>query len=292
METADFRSRQYEVEASFAWQIKAAPKGSPERAALYSEAYRRVKEIEDSYAPGLSETGDTRMLVHMVRRFAAQGESVLDVGCAGGSLVEALLKDGYVAFGIDVSGGYIKRAKERLRDLPCGDSLRINCEATVQVADVIDYDSRRVFSCIVMDNVIEHLVSDTVHDVLRKCHSMLSDGGSLIVLTPHRFSGPHDISCHFLPLGSSAEGLHLREYSFSDLHTSLKRAGFRKVLGFPLFPGFYPFFDKPSQWGSAKNRLCESLFCIWPLSALMRVDRRLSIRLVSVLFPCIAIGVK
>jgi len=130
-------------------------------------------------------------------------------------------------------------------------------------------------------------------DVVKKAYDMLNRDGYLVILTPHKFSGPHDISAHFLPLGSKALGLHLKEYSFSEVAGLLRAAGFLKILSLSVWPGFYPRLrPNPSVWSAKKAQFFESVFGKGPLTKLMKLHRTLTVRIVSILFPGICIGQK
>ena len=45
-------------------------------------------------------------------------------------------------------------------------------------------------------------------------------------MTPHRFTGPHDISKYF---DKVATGFHLKEYTYKELYYLFKSVGFRKI---------------------------------------------------------------
>lgn len=144
-----------------------------------------------------------------------------------------------------------------------------------------------------MDNVLEHVYPDCVSNVLNKCYNMLNKVGYIMIITPHKFSGPHDISYHFVPLGSKSQGFHFREYSFSEVYEMLKSAGFQQVLGFPLYPGYYPRLGRrPSLWAAEKARFFEKVAQMPLFAKALKVNRRLTVRVVATLFPCMCLGVK
>jgi 2-polyprenyl-3-methyl-5-hydroxy-6-metoxy-1,4-benzoquinol methylase len=292
----EWRQRHYEIERRYARQILETPKGSDERRHVFQRAYSDViGNIIEVYDPGCGETKYTDTVVGIVKSLlslsgkdaAKHATKIFDLGCGSGHLLVALAKDGYNVYGIDVSEASIVEAKKDLSPFAKSDQ--------VQNGDVLDYNPPAKFDIIVMDNVIEHLVPDETADILTKCYEMLDEEGYLVVLTPHSFSGPHDISKYFLPFGSKAEGFHLREFSFTDMDESLRHAGFEEVWGFPFHPrllGKYNVTPRPSEWAARKSMMLEKVAQRGPLPKLLRLGR-VSARMVTALaFPAVAVGVK
>ena len=285
MTLQEWQKYHYRIEKDYAKKILLSPPHSEIRSKLLREGYDKIKEITDQYSQGLSETGHTEIVMSIIQKIVKKGGAVFDIGCARGSLIKALAQKGYAVKGIDISLDYIKKAKEELRSL--------GIEHCVEYGDIDDYKYDGLFDCIVMDNVIEHIIPDTVISILKKCWGMLLNNSSIIILTPHKYSGPHDISYHFLPLGSKAEGFHFKEYSFSELAGLLKKAGFMEILGYPLFLGYYKKIDlHPSTWAARKAEFLEKVMERTVLRNILKIDRRLTVRMVSILFPGICIGVK
>lgn len=77
------------------------------------------------------------------------------------------------------------------------------------------------------NQVLEHLHPDDVRDHLRSIHAALVPGGRLMCITPNRLSGPWDISRNF---DDESTGLHLREYTISEVADLLRATGFRVTL--------------------------------------------------------------
>lgn len=76
---------------------------------------------------------------------------------------------------------------------------------------------------------LEHLHPDDVGPHLQLVHRLLKPGGKYVIDTPHRFSGPHDISRFF---GDDLVCFHFQEWTFRSLEKTLKAAGFRRVRVF------------------------------------------------------------
>ncbi len=73
--------------------------------------------------------------------------------------------------------------------------------------------------------LIEHLHPDDVDGHFETVKRVLRPGGRYIFATPHRYSGPHDVSRHFT---ATAQGFHLQEWTCREMIARLKRHGFRR----------------------------------------------------------------
>lgn len=96
------------------------------------------------------------------------------------------------------------------------------------------FESAGSYDVVVSDQVIEHLHPEDIAAHLGGVQQILKPGGRYIFGTPHRFSGPHDVSRVFeydRPLG-----MHLKEYTYRELVTALHRAGFKPAY-YSLIPG-------------------------------------------------------
>ena len=69
---------------------------------------------------------------------------------------------------------------------------------------------------------LEHLHPEDVDLHFESAYRLLRPGGAYIFDTPHRYSGPHDISRHFSDV---PEGLHLKEWTYREMLTLLKKSG-------------------------------------------------------------------
>ncbi len=70
---------------------------------------------------------------------------------------------------------------------------------------------------------LEHLHPEDIEVHFDNVVRILKKGGMYIFDTPHRFSGPHDISGNF---GSSLDCLHFQEWTYREMFGLLRRHGF------------------------------------------------------------------
>ena len=79
------------------------------------------------------------------------------------------------------------------------------------------------------DQFIEHLHSEDVQYHLQLANTLLKQGGTYIFKTPHAFFGPWDVSLFF---SDTAEGFHLKEWTFTELERVVKASGFSSCVGY------------------------------------------------------------
>jgi hypothetical protein len=58
----------------------------------------------------------------------------------------------------------------------------------------------------------------------KSVYAILKDDGRYIFSTPHKASGPHDVSRVFR--SNELMGMHLKEYTYAELKSLLRQAGF------------------------------------------------------------------
>ena len=76
------------------------------------------------------------------------------------------------------------------------------------------------------DQFVEHLHPEDAINHFKEVYRILCNKGYYVCLTPHRFSGPHDISVYF---DDVATGLHLKEYSNAEIENLMRQVGFTNI---------------------------------------------------------------
>lgn len=113
---------------------------------------------------------------------------------------------------------------------------------------------------------LEHLHPDDVDLHMSMAYRVLKKGGIYVFDTPHRFSGPHDVSFHF---ETTAKGFHLKEWTFHEMIELLERHGFRDLAVFRK--------GKPHVTGMMRSLTLLGERLLNPLPAVLRrqIARRL-----------------
>jgi SAM-dependent methyltransferase len=113
--------------------------------------------------------------------------------------------------------------------------------------------------------LLEHLHPDDMLLHFQLVHRLLKPGGSYVFSTPHRHSGPHDISRYFSDV---PQGFHLKEWTYWELASVAKEAGFRHWKTYRLGQ------LRDSWTVNGLTLLGESFMALWP----KRLRRRLAAR--------------
>jgi|SRR5215213_5651755 len=207
----------YEIEKRIAERLRNST--VDERKNLYTEAYDELfREIPHhpmlvNYSPAEKQ----KQLAKDVRRlqpFVGKESVYLEIGpgdCAVAFEIAGQVKKVYA---IDVSSEITKRvAPPENFELILSDGSSIPLAAeSIDVA----------FS----NQLMEHLHPDDSFRQLENVYRVLKPGGTYFCITPNRLSGPHDISRAF---DAVAAGLHLKEYTVTELDALFKKAGFSKT---------------------------------------------------------------
>ncbi|MBW2480385.1 MAG: class I SAM-dependent methyltransferase [Deltaproteobacteria bacterium] len=151
-------------------------------------------------------------------------KTVLDFGCGYGLSTELLGKFAKFVYGLDCSQVCIDNAIERI-----GHIDNISFQLTNGMR--LPYEEATI-DAIYSNDVIEHLHVDDVLFHLKEAHRVLKPDGVYLIFTPDRNKGPHDITGYFWPMGCGIPplGAHINEFSFEDLSSLLKQAGFSDCI--------------------------------------------------------------
>lgn len=142
--------------------------------------------------------------------------TIHEIGSGRGDLITYLAQQGFVCKATEVSR---ERGEKHL------DGGVPNLSWSVSDGVHLErFESAASYDVVISNGVVEHLHPDDIQAHLRGVHHILNPGGRYIFDTPHRFSGPYDVSRVFKcdrPLG-----MHLKEYTYREFIEALREAGF------------------------------------------------------------------
>jgi 2-polyprenyl-3-methyl-5-hydroxy-6-metoxy-1,4-benzoquinol methylase len=193
----------FRVERDFHRQIVAA-NSREERRRLIQEMYAlvhpRLRPVERTdLSPWY------RALAMLLRR-EVRGKTVLDLGCGDGSLLRAIASEcrPRALCGIDIFS--FARVESQPYQFITG--------------DVVSFEIDHQFDVVISSEVLEHIPQQDLDSHFESVIRALRPRGSLIVLTPNRMWGPHDVTrlmdCSYsgrVP----AQGSHLNELTYHEV---------------------------------------------------------------------------
>ncbi|MBA2340817.1 MAG: methyltransferase domain-containing protein [Pyrinomonadaceae bacterium] len=146
------------------------------------------------------------------------GARILDVGCGPGWLSEYFARLGYDVTGIDVSPELIRRARERVRNVPytVDHETHLRCRFITHDAELSPLDEK--FDAIICYDAMHHFEDE--HAVARNFSQMLNVGGVLFILEGNK-----------PPAGSETEALLIDAmHKYHALESPFDPAYLRRLL--------------------------------------------------------------
>jgi SAM-dependent methyltransferase len=210
--------KHYQIEKSLASKLKNSNK--EERKHLYTELYNELyTKIPDHPQLILKDemiARSTYVQMSILKPFINNKVTFLEIGPGDCRLSFEIAKYVDKVIAIDVSDEITKSnssVQPSNFELVISDGSCINVQpGSINVA----YSNQ----------LMEHLHPEDAFVQLNNIYKSLAPGGVYICITPHRFSGPHDISKYFDEI---ATGFHLKEYTYSELYSIFKKIGFSRI---------------------------------------------------------------
>lgn len=146
-------------------------------------------------------------------------KSVYEIGSGKGDLISYLAQNGFDCKGTEVTRERgQKHVKDGLNNPSWGISDGVHLDK---------FEPLEKYDVVVSNQVIEHLHPEDLDTHLKSVHKILKQGGRYLFTTPHRHTGPHDVSRVFKL--DEPQGMHLKEYTYQELVEATKRNGFSPV---------------------------------------------------------------
>jgi SAM-dependent methyltransferase len=216
----------YDIERELADRLRSATK--EERRTLYNVVYdERLQRIP--HHPMLTRPRDPTARNSAVMRqmrllspFIRADTVFLEVGPGDCTLAMEVAKRTKKVYAVDVSDEGLVRDVVRPENIELSLSDGISVPVLPNSIDVA-YSNQ----------VMEHLHPEDAQEQLCNIYNTLVPGGLYICRTPNRLSGPWDISRYF---DTVATGLHLKEYTITELAETLRLVGFSRVNAYIITP--------------------------------------------------------
>lgn len=251
------RRQYYELEKQLARRIMDSRPEDRRRVAreVYADLYRQASWESQLEVGDADHEAGLQWNLDVLCPWIPGGARILDVGCGTGDLLRALAPRSKQCTGIDMTLAVIPQSAGAGDGEPRIEFLEM---------DLLQLDFPDAsFDWVISVHVLEHLHPDDAGVHLREVQRVLRPGGSYLIETPNRITGPHDFSRGFDPVST---GLHLKEWSYGDLIAALKAHGFGRVecqmLPRRLFHGNERLFNlgrRLACWKVPLERACNLL---------------------------------
>jgi 2-polyprenyl-3-methyl-5-hydroxy-6-metoxy-1,4-benzoquinol methylase len=142
---------------------------------------------------------------------------IYEIGSGRGELLQALAAAGHRCKGTEITS-------ERGERYDSESQIRWG---TTDGVHLDRFEPPASYDVLLSNQVLEHLHPDDLDEHFRSAKALLRPGGTYVLSTPNRLTGPHDVSDIFGCL--NPRGMHLKEYSWTELSRAMRDAGFVRV---------------------------------------------------------------
>jgi SAM-dependent methyltransferase len=216
VQTAAELREHYEIERELADRLRNAVTRE-ERRRLYGEVYRELHErlahhplvlqTQDALAQSVAAAPQVRLL----RTFVSSKSDFCEIGAGDSAVARALAPYVRSSLALDVTDAFLT-------------GPNTDGNFAFRVFDGFDPGlAPGSVDVAYSRDVAEHLHPDDLIEQTAAIARMLRPGGIYLCVSPNRLSGPHDVSRRF---DDFPTGLHLREYTASELAVAMRRSGF------------------------------------------------------------------
>jgi SAM-dependent methyltransferase len=227
LQTPEQRQDWYDTERELAGRLRSAPSREARRR-LYGEVYRELAE-RVPYLPlftqaqdGLARAATVAPQLRLLRTLVNEQTHFCEIGAGDGAVARSVAPLVASALALDVTDVLAPA-------VPVAGSFEF------RVFDGFDLGlPDGSIDVIYSHDVVEHLHVDDMREQSAAVQRALRPGGVYVCVTPNRLAGPHDVS---RGVAEVPEGLHLHEYTVTELAATLRGAGFRKVRVLLTFHG-------------------------------------------------------
>ena len=209
---------------------------------LYDEIYANVPHLKE-HAKATSDRYTAGQL-HGLKRYLKPDTCFLEVGPGNCALSIAVSKIVKRVTAVDVSDEFTKSL---------GITFPANMDLVISDGSSVPVPPNSI-TLAYSAQLMEHLHPDDANAQLKNIFTALAPGGRYICITPHRYSGPHDISRYFT---DEPTGFHLKEYTNAEINNLFRVVGFTNLRSLVGLKGW--FIEMPFSIALTTERILDRL---------------------------------
>jgi SAM-dependent methyltransferase len=218
----------YEVERAIAARLKQSSR--EEREAIYRTMYDELfQKVPDH--PRLKQRESKELTASannakwgFVKKFIDKSTVFAEFAPGDCQFAMEVCKHAKFVYGIDISD-----QKGQMTEAPN------NFKLVIYNGYHLEFEESSV-DVVFSDWLIEHLHPQDTMDHFQLAKQILKKNGLYLFRTPHKFSGPHDISEYF---SDEPEGFHLKEWTYTELAELLKALNYSSWHGYYRVKGMW-----------------------------------------------------
>lgn len=254
----------FEVERALALKLKKASREERKRiyGTMYDELFQKVPDhprLTSRENPQMIDAAN-RSKFALIKRFIHRETVFVEFAPGDCRFAMSLCSRVKWVYGVDISD-------QRGAGITCPENFKLiiydgyNLELDDASVDI-------VFS----DQLIEHLHPEDTIDHFRLVKRILKKNGVYVFRTPHRYSGPHDISGYFSDV---PQGFHLKEWTYAELSRLLESLSFASWRGIYQIRGYCA--EMPLMWFSMAESVLGMLPGHWRVALTPHILRGIAI---------------
>jgi SAM-dependent methyltransferase len=228
----------FEIEKELADRLRNATAGR--RRGLYREVYNELFERVQDHPQNMRKADPQRQIAatkwqwQLLSHFIGPRSAYLEIGAGDGHLAISVARRARRAFAVDVS------------EIISSDSHPPENFSWVVTDGVKIPIPSQCVTVAYSNQLMEHLHPEDALVQIEEIRRILAPGGVYVCITPHRYSGPHDISKFF---SDEACGFHLKEYTYRELDAVFRRSGFAFTRVWTGIKGRFVRLPQPLVFG-------------------------------------------
>lgn len=184
----------------------------------YTALYGELQWLNERTRVGTASTPSALRYADWLAMIGPSARRIYEIGSGKGDMIKYLASCGYECKGAEITSERGEKHVGDVANLSWGITDGIHLDR---------FEDPNAWDAVITNQVIEHFHPDDVLEHFASAYCILRSGGRYIGCTPHRAVGPSDLSAVFNY--EVASGMHLKEYTNSEIASLLRKAGFRRV---------------------------------------------------------------